>query len=147
LSQSCDIRQGYSILFAELTDLPENKLSVNNIKKRVKGIRNIIRDETRFYYFPPMEQIEFFKKPKLLDFKSLFLIPYEFFQNNIQYFYVCRLKEPALKVLIDKITRFFSRLAFEDIMFLNGDEIKFHLGQLSGEDRSNAEMTLRELKK
>ena len=146
LSQSCDIRPKFSILLAELKDLPPDKLSPTNLEKRIKGIKNIIRDDTRIHYFPPTDEIELFKEPKLLDFKNLFLIPYEFFQENIEKYYVARLKNEAQKVLCEKISRFFTRFAFEDIIFLKNEEKSFYLESLSGEDKNNAIKTLEKLK-
>ena len=80
----------------------------------------------------------------MLDFKSLFFIPFEFFQDNIQNFFVGRLKSNALKVLIEKISRFFTRLAYEDVMFLSGDERSHYLNELSEEERITAEKTIKE---
>ena len=145
LSQSCDIRSGFSILFAELTRVPKNKLS-SSPKKRIKTIKKIIRDDTRIHYFPRDDEIKLFKEPKLLDFKSLFSIPFKFFQDNIQNFFVGRLKSIALKVLIEKISRFFTRLAYEDVMFLSGDEIPQYLNELLEEERIIAEKTIKEFK-
>ena len=146
LSQSCDIRPGFSILFAELTDIPENKLS-SSLKKRIRNIKKIIRDDTRIHYFPPDNEIELFKEPKLLDFKSLFFIPFEFFQDNIHNFFIGRLQNNALKVLIEKISRFFTRLAYEDVMFLSRDEISQYLNELTEEERIIAENTIKEFNK
>ena len=146
LSQSCDIRPNFSILIAELKELPPNKLSPTNIEKRIRAIKNIIRDDTRIHYFPPSDEIELFKEPKLLDFKNLFLIPYEFFQENLEKYYIARLKNEAQKVLCEKIARFFTRFAFEDIMFLKNEEISFYLDFLSDGDKNDAIKTLEKLK-
>ena len=145
LSQSCDIRPNFSILFAELKDLPPNKLSLTNIERRIKGIKSIIRDDTRMHYFPPSDEIELFKEPKLLDFKSLFLIPYEFFQGNLEKYFVTRLNTVAQKVLCEKISRFFTRFAFEDLIFLTSNEIKFYIDSISDEDKEIARLTIKKL--
>ncbi len=145
LSQSCDIRPNSSILFAELKKLPKDKLSPSNLEKRIKGIKSIIRDDTRIHYFPPSDEIELFKEPKLLDFKNLFLIPYEFFTGSLEKYFVARLKNEAQKVLCEKISRFFTRFAFEDIIFLIKDEINFFLDSLSKEDKEIAKKTLENL--
>jgi len=146
LSQSCDIRPNFSILFAELKDLPPNKLSLINLEKRIKGIKSIIRDDTRMHYFPPSDEIELLKEPKLLDFKNLFLIPYEFFQGNLEKYFVARLKNEAQKVLCEKISRFFTRFAFEDIIFLTNSEITSYLDSISDEDKEIAKLTLEKLR-
>jgi hypothetical protein len=141
LSQSCDIRSGFSILFAELYELPENKLSPK-LGKRIKGIKKIVRDETRAHYFPPDKNIKFFDKPKLLDFKSLFLIPFNFLNNHLDDFFIARLKKGAQEVLRDKIMRFFTRFAFEDIMFLNQKE----LAQFINENPNNEDEIHKKIK-
>ncbi|MHA1791030.1 MAG: hypothetical protein ACTSVI_00205 [Promethearchaeota archaeon] len=146
LSQTCDLRPGFSILFGEIVEIPNNVLS-SNVKKRIKTIRKIIRDDTRYHYFPSDSEITFFKKPKMLSFKSLFFIPFDFFQGNIQDYFVARLKDHALKVLKEKISRFFTRLAYEDVMFLSGDEISTYLSGLSEDDRTVVENTINEYKK
>lgn len=145
LSQTCDIRPGFSILFAELKDLPPNKLSPNP-KKRFRGIKRILRDETRAHYFPPDENIELFEEAKLLDFKSLFFLPYEFFEKNLQIYFVVRLKDEALAVLTDKISNFFTRLAYEDLMFLSGEELTHYLESLSEEERNSAQKSIESLR-
>ncbi|MHA1488947.1 MAG: hypothetical protein ACTSRI_04755 [Promethearchaeota archaeon] len=63
LSQSCDIRQGFSILFAELKNIPENKLS-SSPKKRIENIKKITIFPLimKLHYFPPDNEIELFKE-------------------------------------------------------------------------------------
>lgn len=146
LSQSCDIRPDFSILFAELKELPANNLSLNNIEKRIKRIKAIVRDDTRIHYFPKFDEIELFKKPKLLYFKSLFLIPYEFFQGILRNYFVARLKSEAQKVLSEKISRFFTRYAFEDVIFLSNIEVAHYLDSLSDIDKKIAKKTLEKLR-
>ena len=45
--------------------------------------------------------------------------------NNYDDFFVARLKQPLNDVLKEKISRFFTRLAFEDIYFYENDEILY----------------------
>ncbi len=146
LSQSCDIRPDFSILFAELKNVPSNRLSSKDLERRIKGIKSIIRDDTRAHYFPPSDKIELFKEPKLLDFKSLFLLPYDFFEKSLEKYFVARLKDEAQKVLCEKISRFFTRFAFEDIIFFNNNEITFYLDSISDEDKKIAKQILEKLK-
>ncbi len=145
LSQSCDIRSGSSILFAELKNLPINRLSPKDIERRINGIKKIIRDDTRAHYFPPSDEIELFKEPKLLDFKSLFLLPYEFFEENLEKYFVARLINEAQKVLSEKVSRFFTRFAFEDIIFLTPNERAFYLDSIPDEDKKIAKQTLEKI--
>jgi len=145
LSQSCDIRSGASILFAELKNLPTNKLSPKDIGKRINGIKKIIRDESRTHYFPPSDDVDLFKESKLLDFKSLFLLPFEFFEENIENYFVARLISEAQKVLCEKVSRFFTRYAFEDIIFLTPNEIAVYLDSIPDEDKKIAKQTLEKI--
>ena len=121
LTQSCDIRPGSSILFAQLMERKESFTS--DTKRRLNQIRKILHDETRFHYFPASKTIDFLNIPKILDFTSLFLVPYEFLHNNLDLFFAARLINDARQVLCEKISRFFTRLAFEDVMFFNDNEI------------------------
>jgi len=132
LSQSCDIRLGSSILFAELKERKEHFLE--STKRRIKQIKKIINDETRFHYFPPDSSISIFGDPKILDFKSLFLIPYDFLKANLKNFFVARLIPDARIVLCEKISKFFTRLAFENAMYFTNEEIEEYLKDMSKED-------------
>ena len=122
LTQSCDIRPGSAILFAELRERKEDPFSPKP-KGRMNQITKILHTETRFHYFPIDNSIEILKTQKVLDFMTLFIIPYDFLHDNIKNFFVARLISDAQQVLREKISRFFTRLAFDDIMFLTNDEI------------------------
>ncbi len=123
LNQSCDIRPESSILFAELIERTEEPFSTK-LKGRLKQIRKILHDETRTHYFPANNSIDILRLPKILDFKILYSVPYQFLHDNLDLFFVARLNNDALNVLREKISRFFTRLAFEDIMFLNNEEVR-----------------------
>jgi len=61
----------------------------------------------------------------VIDFRKIFTIPYNVLMNNYDDFFVARLKQPLNDVLKEKISRFFTRLAFEDIYFYENDEILY----------------------
>ncbi|MHA1168500.1 MAG: hypothetical protein ACTSRU_11805 [Candidatus Hodarchaeales archaeon] len=64
-----------------------------------------------------------------MNFENIFQVPYDIINSNISVFFVARLKSPARKVLCDKISRFFTRLAFEEIIFLTDEEIKARISR------------------
>jgi len=132
LTQTCDVRKGKNLLFAELTtdysQLDEIR-RMSNVLKIAKKKINIIRQETRFHFFPADKSIPVLEKLNLLNFENIFQVPYDIINSNISVFFVARLKSPARKVLCDKISRFFTRLAFEEIIFLTDEEIKARISR------------------
>jgi Txe/YoeB family toxin of Txe-Axe toxin-antitoxin module len=133
ISQSCDIiRPDTSILFGELKE-NKDKFS-DNVEKRINQIKKIIYDETRNHYFPSDSSIKILKTPKILDFSTFFLVPYEFLKDNIKNYFVARLNPEARVVLGEKISRFFTRLAFERAIYYNDLELREYLKELSPEE-------------
>ena len=132
LTQSCDIRKDKNreitpLVFAELTTNCGRLKEIQQIDKPLTVARkkiNIIRQDTHFHFFPSDPMIGVLKEIHVLDFRNFFLVPYELLENNISRFFVARLKPPARAVLCDKISRFFTRLAFEELIFLSDEEIK-----------------------
>ncbi|MBA7548838.1 hypothetical protein ES705_41306 [subsurface metagenome] len=49
-------------------------------------------------------------------------------------------------MLCEKISRFFTRFAFEDIIFLTKGEIPFYLDSIPDEDKEIAKLTLEKLR-
>ena len=133
LSQSCDIRPNTSILFGELRN-NENDFS-NSAKSRLNQIKKILHDETRNHYFPSSSKIKILNTPKILDFFTLFLVPYEFLVDNIKNFFVARLIPEARVVLCEKISRFFTRLAFERAMYYSDIELEEYLKKVTSEEK------------
>lgn len=143
LSQTCDLKSGFHVLFAEIR--PRN-ISTNKMDKKIHEIRKIIRDETRSYYLPIDESIDLLKTINIIDFKSLFIVPFDkIMNNNVANFFVARLMSPAQKVLQDKISRFFTRLAFDDFIFLNDDEIIYYSKSDSQDEKNEIINTLSQL--
>ncbi|HEY0087717.1 MAG TPA: hypothetical protein VGB37_02670 [Candidatus Lokiarchaeia archaeon] len=132
ISQSCDIRPNNSILFGELKEKKDK--FTDNVIKRINQIDKILYDETRNHYFPSDSSIEILKTPKILDLFTFFLVPYEFLKDNIKNFFVARLNPGARVVLCEKISRFFTRLAFERAMYYSDLELKEYLKELSSEE-------------
>ncbi|HME50896.1 MAG TPA: hypothetical protein VKM55_01640 [Candidatus Lokiarchaeia archaeon] len=121
LSQSCDLRNKSLILFAEIRNFNQN--FSKNLPERYNQIRRMLRNETRTHYLPMCKKIEEFKEPKVIDFKSLFLVPYNLLVKKIDFFFIARLIPEARVVLQEKIARFFTRLAYDEQIFLTDKEL------------------------
>ena len=131
LSQTCDLRSGNNELFGELKEFKEG-FSPKPYKRGTQ-IKKILRDDTRLHYFPGDEKIEILDFPKVLDLKSLFILPYDFLFSNINLFFLGRLFPEARTILKDKISRFFSRLEFENEIFLTDEELREQIKNHTGE--------------
>jgi len=136
LTQTCDIenaKDGASILFAELNDyedyrnieeLSSNKKKVNYIDK----IIDTIRCETNKHYFPELilsDDEEY--GPWELNFQTIFFVPTELVKNNKNIFWKARLISPGVEVLKEKISRFFTRLAFDECLFFSNIENEYYI--------------------
>ena len=60
--------------------------------------------------------------PWELDFKMIFFVPPDLIKKNKDLFWKARLKNPGLEVLKGKISRYFTRLAFEECLFFSKNE-------------------------
>ena len=121
LSQSCDIKDESFILFAEVRN--NGQIFSQKLPERYNQIRKILRNDTRLHYLPMCKKIEDLKEPKIIDLKSLFLVPYNLLVKKIDFFFVARLIPEARVVLQEKITRFFTRLAYDEPIFLSDKEL------------------------
>jgi len=120
LNQDCDIEKTRYLVFAEIRK-GKDKLNLKPLKSFKQKIK-IIRDETRFHYLPPWNSGENENNPWVVDFLSIFLVPINLIKNNMDQYFVARLT-PEFKIIFkDKISRFFTRLPFEDLIFLNSKE-------------------------
>ena len=131
LTQTCDIenaKEGSSILFAELNKIEdyqnfEDLPSVTQKKKRINKIIDMIRDEPAKHYFPELVLMNNdILGPWELAFKMIFFVPIDLIKNNKEIFWKARLISPGLEVLKEKISRFFTRLAFEECLFFSKAE-------------------------
>jgi len=131
LTQTCDIenaKEGSSILVAELNKIEDyqnikNLTTKNKRETHINKIIDMIRDEPAKHYFPELVLINNdILGPWELDFKMIFFIPLDLIKNNKEIFWKARLINPGLEVLKEKISRFFTRLAFEECLFFSKAE-------------------------
>ena len=120
LNQDCDIERTHNLVFAEVKKR-NDKFSPNPSKSYNTKLK-IIRDETRFHYLPPWDLKENETMPWIVDFLTIFLVPIKLIKNNINQYFVTRLNPDVKLIFKDKISRFFTRLPYEDLIFLNPKE-------------------------
>ncbi len=153
LSQTCDIenaKDDFSILFAELNEIKDYKNidDLPSIKKKRSHIQNIIdtiRNEPATHYLPQL-YIDNYRilGPWKLNFKKIFFVRLELLKNNKDLFWKARLKSPGLEVLKDKISRFFTRLAFEECLYFSHNENEFYIDDRRKGKREEIMKTRRE---
>ena len=141
LTQSCDIRPEYPILVAEI--YTSNSKLNSTLWKRANDFWKILRQEHRFHYLPPDSTIHELKEPHFVNMTNIFSLPYELLIKNIDNYFVARLNEPAQYLLKEKIIHFFTRPAFDDILYLTDNEIK---AILDNEKNSKIKITRDEMK-
>jgi len=134
LSPTCDIENNKLkvILFAEL------KLDVNHSgfqekgksrkKSHIDSLLRLVRYKwPSKHYFPELFVDETIYGPWELDFNNIFFISTELVKKNIDLFWKARLKSPAVEVLKEKIRHYFTRLAFDECIFLTDIENDFYI--------------------
>ncbi len=57
----------------------------------------------------------------------IFFVPIDLIKNNKEIFWKARLISPGLEVLKEKISRFFTRLAFEECLFFSKKENEYYI--------------------
>ena len=136
LTQTCDIenaKDGSSMLFAELNKIKDYQnfedLTTNRQKKsHINNIIDMIRNVPAKHYIPELilgnNEI---LGPWELDFKTIFFVPVDLIKNNKEIFWRGGLKSPGLEVLKEKISRFFTRLAFEECLFFSKNENEYYI--------------------
>ena len=131
LTQTCDIenaKEGSSILVAELNKIEDyqnikNLTTKNKRETHINKIIDMIRDEPAKHYFPELVLMNNdILGPWELAFKMIFFVPIDLIKNNKEIFWKARLINPGLEVLKEKISRFFTRLAFEECLFFSKAE-------------------------
>lgn len=133
LSQTCDIEhpKGDSIIFAELIKYDKykdiEKLSKGRQETYIKDILRVLRRQPRKHYLPKLFKNGEIYGPWYVIFHTIFFVPVELVTNNINLFWKARLKEPLRDVLKEKISRFFTRLAFEECLFFSNKEIPYYI--------------------
>lgn len=122
VSQDCDIRLDYDLIFYPLIPTRPPELW-NNIEE---FLSDGVRKTTRKYYLPPLNPPD---KPNLgssyVIFQSPFIIPFNIINNNKIYeeTWCARLIETARKILIGKLTNFYSRTPMDEYIFLTNSQI------------------------
>lgn len=130
LSQTCDMSddegEGGFIICAELTRVPP-LLSTPSKNKRLdcaKKIWKTLRESPKKHYFPPFDETQ---GPWECSFLTIFTVPLSLVINNLETFWLARLREEGRAVLKDKIATFFTRLAYEECIFYNIDELEYYI--------------------
>ena len=121
LTQNCDIHREKNLIVAKIK--VKNDFS-GNAKSRAKQINKIIRNETRSHYLPGSNKISKLQEPYIIDLKEIFTVPSKMILDNLDVYFIARLKDPAVKILQEKITRFFTRLAYDEEIFYTDEELK-----------------------
>lgn len=138
LTQTCTIenaKEEDTLLIAELQKKTEKNPfknpegGKNKKKSYINKIHNSLRhNKPQSHYFP---EIDFSADDKYenheweLNFKTIFSIPINTIKNNLDIFWKARILSEALVVLKDKISHFFTRLAFDDTIFHSKEEVLF----------------------
>ena len=65
--------------------------------------------------------------PWELNFQTIFFVPTELVKNNKNIFWKARLISPGVEVLKEKISRFFTRLAFDECLFFSNIENEYYI--------------------
>ncbi|UYP48133.1 hypothetical protein NEF87_004418 [Candidatus Lokiarchaeum ossiferum] len=143
LTQTCNIenaKKGDFLVIGELKKIDIDYTSYEDFKKLTSNkqkercikainhqIRDFIRNKPNDHFFP---KINFPNGTKLgpfhLKFKTIFLIPTELVKNNLDIFWKARIIDHANVVLKDKIKNYFTRLAFDDCIFMDDSEFKIY---------------------
>jgi len=150
LTQTCDIenaKEGASIICAELYSFDNHKeinSIVSNTKKReyIGKIIDKIRCQPAEHYFPEIEiKNEGNIGPLLANFRNTFFVSTDLVKENLDVFWKARLIDPAKEVLKEKISRFFTRLAFDECIFFNGSEIEHYIELIRKKQADNIKKT------
>jgi len=136
LTQTCDIanaKEDSSILVAELNEIEDHQNfedlpSKTKKRSHIDNIIKTIRDEPAKHYFPQLHLNNHeILGPWELNFKMIFFVPADLIKNNKEIFWKARLISPGLEVLKEKISRFFTRLAFEECLFFSKAENEYYI--------------------
>lgn len=136
LSQTCDIenaKENASMIIAELNSYKDyhniKELSSKTKKKDyIEKLIDTIRNEPAKHYFPELDLKNAERYgPWELDFRTIFFVPIDLVKNNKDIFWRARLISPGVEVLKEKISRFFTRLAFEECVFFSNIENEYYI--------------------
>lgn len=141
LSQTCDILPRSNLIFSRLLPLPRKERPKKE-NKITKYIQDIIRNDTRRHYFPNPDNGRSITKedgPYFTNFNEIFILPSDLILKNLDIFWKARLSMEARVVLCEKIQKYFTRLAFDDVIFFTMEEIKLYIkyNKVNPEDIKN----------
>lgn len=140
-NQDCDIRDPYDLIFLPLKEIsPSVAVStLNYFNKRV-------RDTTRFFYLPAI------KKPSIgnlgpfhAQFNMPFTLPFNQIEKNIKSCWVARIKEPSRRMLVAKLTHFFSRPPIDELIFAENQEIENYIKNFIKKNKQDKEKIIEKL--
>lgn len=127
-SQDCDIKEDYDLIFYPLIKATSPEYWNYIEEFLVKGVRNT----TRRYYLPEMRTTDnSIIGPFYAIFQNPFIIPYNIINEPERYrkMWYARIMEPARKILVGKITNFYSRTPMDEYIFLSNSQIELFLDQ------------------
>jgi hypothetical protein len=132
-SQDCDIREPYDLIFLPLKEIPPS------VAKETIGFFNSkVRDTKRFFYLPMIECPNSGKfGPFHVQFNLPFILPYIEINDNLNNCWVARIREPSRKMLVGKLTHFFSRPPIDELVFAENDEIVNYIKNYYKKNKAN----------
>jgi len=144
-TQDCDIRPEYNLTFFPLKIINPSK------KKETRSyFKDRVRETTRFFYLPKLKKLNF---PVIGPFYAIlqlpFTIPYDLIEKNLEKCWFARINEYATKVYVAKISHYYTRLPFEELIFAENEEICNYLEEYRDKfkrNRSRVEDRIEEIK-
>ena len=132
-SQDCDIREPYDLIFLPLKEIPAA------VAKETRGYFNSkVRDTTRFFYLPVIEcQSSGTVGPFHVQFNMPFILPYTEINDNLNNCWVARITEPSRRMLVGKLTHFFSRPPIDELIFAENHEIENYIKNYYKKNKAN----------
>jgi len=122
-SQDCDIREPYDLIFLPLKEIPPSVT-----KTTLSFFNSKVRDTTRFFYLPVIEIPSSGNVgPFHIQFNMPFIIPHIDVKDNLNNCWVARITEPSRRMLVGKLTHFFSRPPIDELVFAENIEIENYI--------------------
>lgn len=119
-SQDCDIKPKKDLIFLPLVKTKSLEFRIDIIE----SVNNEIRDSTRRLYISKLIINDDYQEgPFEIIFQNPFFVPYEIIMRNYKKCWRARLIEPARKILLGKLSHFYTRTPIEEFLFLENKEI------------------------
>lgn len=132
-NQDCDIREPYDLIF-----LPLKEISPSVANKTLSFFNNKVRNTTRFFYLPVIKTPSSRNVgPFHVQFNMPFIIPYREIKDNLADCWVARITEPSRRMLVGKLTHFFSRPPIDEIIFAENYEIENYIKNFYKNNKAN----------